>query len=195
MSKKQLKTVSKSVRFEVFKRDHFKCQYCGRSSPDVVLQVDHIHPKAEGGDNDILNLITSCWECNIGKGKKTLDDNAKIKKQYTELDRLAERKDQMEMMLQWKDELINFEDKMIDRLCEYWERLAPGYCLNKKGRLTVNMLYRNFGFDEVMTSMTISAQRYLKIIDDKSSYKSWEFSFNKISGICYNRKMDKEGQK
>ena len=38
------KNLSKSVRFEVFKRDSFKCQYCGKSAPDVVLEVDHIIP-------------------------------------------------------------------------------------------------------------------------------------------------------
>ena len=54
------KNLSKSVRFEVFKRDSFKCQYCGKSAPDVVLEVDHIIPVSKGGDNDISNLITAC---------------------------------------------------------------------------------------------------------------------------------------
>ena len=38
----QRKTLSKKIRFEVFKRDKFTCQYCGRMSPDVILEVDHI---------------------------------------------------------------------------------------------------------------------------------------------------------
>ena len=46
------------------------CQYCGQSAPDVVLEVDHIVPVAEGGDNDIMNLITSCRDCNRGKVRK-----------------------------------------------------------------------------------------------------------------------------
>ena len=64
------KNLSKSVRFEVFKRDSFTCQYCGKSAPDVVLEVDHIIPVSKGGDNDISNLITSCFECNRGKSNK-----------------------------------------------------------------------------------------------------------------------------
>lgn len=60
--------ISKKVRFEVFKRDGFKCQYCGRSAPDVILHVDHINPVSNGGNNDIMNLVTSCSECNLGKG-------------------------------------------------------------------------------------------------------------------------------
>lgn len=51
--------LSKSIRFEVFKRDSFKCQYCGGEAPNVLLHVDHIEPVSKGGTNDITNLITS----------------------------------------------------------------------------------------------------------------------------------------
>jgi 5-methylcytosine-specific restriction endonuclease McrA len=56
------KSMSKKLRFEVFKRDSFACQYCGNKAPDVVLEVDHINPVSKGGDNSILNLITSCFD-------------------------------------------------------------------------------------------------------------------------------------
>jgi 5-methylcytosine-specific restriction endonuclease McrA len=36
--------ISRKIRFEIFKRDSFKCQYCGRSAPEIVLNVDHINP-------------------------------------------------------------------------------------------------------------------------------------------------------
>ena len=51
---------SKVLRFEVFKRDSFKCQYWGRAPPEVVLEVDHIVPRAEGGKDNINNYITAC---------------------------------------------------------------------------------------------------------------------------------------
>ena len=56
-------------RFEVFKRDNFTCQYCGRNARKhkVVLVVDHIHPKKKGGEDSNSNFITSCSECNLGK--------------------------------------------------------------------------------------------------------------------------------
>ena len=44
------KAISVKLRFEVFKRDNFTCQYCGRKSPDVILHVDHIDPVKNGGD-------------------------------------------------------------------------------------------------------------------------------------------------
>jgi hypothetical protein len=64
--------LSVRTRFEVFKRDDFTCQYCGRKSPDVVLEVDHIVPICEGGGDDVVNLRTSCWDCNHGKAGKPL---------------------------------------------------------------------------------------------------------------------------
>lgn len=59
--------VSKRVRFDVFKRDCFTCQYCGATPPAVVLEVDHIDPVAEGGGNEMDNLVTACFPCNRGK--------------------------------------------------------------------------------------------------------------------------------
>jgi len=68
------KSISKGTRFDIFKRDNFTCQYCGAQPPDTVLHVDHITPVASGGDNDPMNLVTSCDACNLGKSTKRLDD-------------------------------------------------------------------------------------------------------------------------
>lgn len=48
-------------------RDAFTCRYCGQKAPDVQLQVDHIHPRALGGNDEAENLITACFDCNMGK--------------------------------------------------------------------------------------------------------------------------------
>jgi hypothetical protein len=64
--------IGKSQRFEIFKRDHFTCQYCGAQPPNIVLVLDHIHPVCEGGDNSETNLIASCEACNQGKAGRTL---------------------------------------------------------------------------------------------------------------------------
>lgn len=56
------------LRFEVFRRDNFTCQYCGRVVKDgIKLHIDHIIPKSKGGDLSMDNLITSCFDCNEGK--------------------------------------------------------------------------------------------------------------------------------
>jgi len=66
--------LDKAVRFAVLKRDNFTCRYCGRSAPDVVLEVDHIISRAQGGSDDPSNLITSCLDCNAGKSAEGLDE-------------------------------------------------------------------------------------------------------------------------
>lgn len=59
--------LSKRKRFEIFKRDSFKCQYCGSSPPSVILHVDHVLAVSSGGDDSMENLVTSCQPCNSGK--------------------------------------------------------------------------------------------------------------------------------
>ncbi len=61
-------SISTRTRFEVFKRDDFTCRYCGKKSPQVILEVDHIIPICDGGTDDRINLTTACWDCNRGKG-------------------------------------------------------------------------------------------------------------------------------
>jgi hypothetical protein len=57
------------LRFEVFKRDNFSCVYCGRNVREdgIKLHCDHIDPKSKGGEDTLINLVTSCGECNLGK--------------------------------------------------------------------------------------------------------------------------------
>lgn len=66
------KPLGNTVRFEVFKRDGFTCQYCGAHPPEVVLEVDHIDPVAAGGSDDEGNLVTACFNCNRGKAARLL---------------------------------------------------------------------------------------------------------------------------
>ena len=60
--------MSAKLRFSVLRRDGFTCQYCGKSAPNVLLEVDHIKPRSAGGGNEDTNLVTSCRDCNRGKG-------------------------------------------------------------------------------------------------------------------------------
>lgn len=67
------KQVSTRTRFNVFKRDGFRCQYCGAHPPSVILHCDHVKPVAEGGTNSEENLVTACSGCNLGKAAIPLD--------------------------------------------------------------------------------------------------------------------------
>lgn len=65
--------LSSSLRFEIFRRDNYRCQICGVSALDNArLEVDHKKPVAKEGTNDVSNLWVLCFECNRGKGTKDL---------------------------------------------------------------------------------------------------------------------------
>lgn len=70
--------ISKTMRFEVFKRDGFACQYCGARAPDVTLECDHLFPVVHGGKSGADNLITACVDCNRGKGARPLAEMHEI---------------------------------------------------------------------------------------------------------------------
>lgn len=87
------RSLSKRIRFEVFKRDGFSCQYCGAVPPTVVLEVDHIDPVAAGGLDDMDNLVTACFNCNRGKAAVSLSSVPQsIADKATEV---AEREEQL----------------------------------------------------------------------------------------------------
>lgn len=65
------RSISLALRFEVMKKDGFRCYYCGRRPPEVELEVDHIWPVSLGGETEMMNLTTSCFDCNRGKRDTT----------------------------------------------------------------------------------------------------------------------------
>lgn len=69
--KKERRKLTPSLRYDVMKRDEFKCVLCGRHASDSVqLHVDHIVPIAKGGKTTFDNLRTLCQDCNLGKRDK-----------------------------------------------------------------------------------------------------------------------------
>jgi len=62
----------KLTRREVFRRDNYTCQYCGRR--DIPLTVDHILPKHLGGEHSWMNVVAACPACNHRKGGRRLEE-------------------------------------------------------------------------------------------------------------------------
>jgi len=178
------KAIPKGVRFEVFKRDSFKCQYCGASAPEMVLHVDHIKPVSGGGTNDITNLITACVSCNAGKSDKRLDDNSAIQKRKTQLDELQERREQLEMMMQWMEALQDLKAQAVERIADYWVQIAPGFRLNDRGMQSVRRWLTKYPMEEIMKALDIAAAQYLQYLDDGTvTQVSWNHAFNKVLPI------------
>lgn len=68
------RSVGLSLRYDVLKRDNFRCVQCGASpasKPGVQLHIDHIVAWSKGGETVSKNLQTLCSKCNIGKSDKS----------------------------------------------------------------------------------------------------------------------------
>jgi 5-methylcytosine-specific restriction endonuclease McrA len=59
------------TRFNLFLRDEWTCQYCGREHPSQELTFDHVRPRSRGGATNWHNIVAACHECNIGKRDRT----------------------------------------------------------------------------------------------------------------------------
>jgi 5-methylcytosine-specific restriction endonuclease McrA len=65
--------ITLSLRYEVLKRDGFRCVKCGRSpatETGVQLHIDHLVPWANGGETVLGNLQCLCSDCNLGKSNR-----------------------------------------------------------------------------------------------------------------------------
>lgn len=170
-------SISKKIRFEVFKRDLFTCQYCGKKAPDVILHIDHVHPHSKGGTNDILNLITSCLECNQGKGARTLSDTSVIDKQRKQIEELQERKNQIEMMLDWKLSLANYAADESQKVIQYFNSKWDSFSLNESGQTTIKGLVKKHGAIAVIEMIDSC---YLKYGRPEKEDKSFEYVLHKV---------------
>jgi 5-methylcytosine-specific restriction endonuclease McrA len=57
---------------EIFRRDHYRCQYCGTRMG--MLTIDHVFPRRLSGEYSWSNLVTACKDCNLMKGGRTLKE-------------------------------------------------------------------------------------------------------------------------
>lgn len=173
--------ISKKIRFDVFKRDGFKCQYCGNHPPIVVLEVDHIMPVSKDGTDEIDNLVTSCFDCNRGKGAKELSCMPQ-----TTVEKTEQLKDREEQYLEYKKVLAKIkkrEQAEINAIDEVYSSYFPEWCLNdrfKQGSL--RNFIRLLGFERCEQAMHNACSR---MGDDNKAIKYF-------CGICWNRINDRD---
>jgi len=170
------KQISKKMRFEVFKRDGFVCQYCGSHPPEAVLEVDHIVPVAEGGASEIDNYITACFSCNRGKGATPLDQVPKslADKAAEVAEREAQIRGYNEIMLAARSRL----EEDVECVNRVYERFVPGYELSDRSRVSVRMFIEKLGVFPVIDAMELAGERWAC-----SSSKVFRY----FCGICWNR--------
>lgn len=134
--------VSKSLRFEVLRRDRFRCSYCGAGAPEVTLHVDHIVPESLGGPNTPDNLTTACQDCNTGKAGRTLDDEpaSNVDKRIAEWSAAIQQ-----AMDENRAELQEREEKAI-RFARMWNEWTPTPPLGDGYEQSINR-FMDFGLD------------------------------------------------
>ena len=58
-------------RRNIFKRDHYTCQYCGAQPGGEELTLDHVVPRSQGGQSSWTNCVLACVACNKRKADRT----------------------------------------------------------------------------------------------------------------------------
>ena len=178
-------TINKKLRFEVFKRDSFRCQYCGATAPDVVLEVDHIKPKKEGGKDSITNLVTACKACNSGKGARLLNDNTVMEKQRQQLEELNERRTQLGMMMKWREGLEKLNEDALNIVINSFEEKAR-CTVTEQGGNNLKKLLKKYSLQMILDAVDDSCAAYLvkeksgKDYTDDSRSKAFQY----IGKIC-----------
>lgn len=170
------------MRFEVFKRDGFTCQYCGMTPPGVILHIDHINPVSMGGGNDIDNLITSCEPCNLGKSATPLTDVPKSMQDRAS--DIAEREAQIRgynKILQDKADRIDAECWIVAAELE-GEDYVESY--NRKRLESIRMFLERLPVAEVKRAASITLARWGETSRDKT--------FRYFCGVCWRKIREQE---
>ena len=59
-------------RNNIFRRDHYTCQYCGSKPGISELTIDHVIAKSSGGKSTWENCVLACVTCNRKKANRSL---------------------------------------------------------------------------------------------------------------------------
>lgn len=118
--------VSVTQRFNCFKRDDFTCQYCGRKTPAVILECDHVIPVSKDGSDEIENLVTSCFDCNRGKGAVPIGQLPETVDVHDRAVALAERERQLSEYNEIRRKRAEREDSETKWLLQKWNGMFTG---------------------------------------------------------------------
>lgn len=166
------KNIGKTLRFDIFKRDSFTCQYCGANPPNVVLEVDHIFPVSKGGSDEITNLITSCFDCNRGKRDNLLKDKSNPELVYPNFDKIKQLKEYNKYQKQLENELYESAWDII--------KLMYNDSTNVRKDIfnSVKYFLRKLDFSEVSEAVEITRSKFSNIN---------RYAFSYFCGVCHNK--------
>lgn len=172
-------------RFEIFKRDSFVCQYCGRKPPTVILQVDHVVAIANGGSDDDGNLITSCRECNLGKGARPIE--LAVAPMRLDTGDRSEKLEQLKAYQSFIAEEFKLNEEWADTAEELWSKLDKRGMYPVELKRWVNRHLRELPISEILDAIHIAFENLGNVnVDERSRY---------FHGVCKRKKQQfKEGK-
>jgi hypothetical protein len=151
--------ISKKIRFEVFKRDGFQCCYCGKTPPEVILEIDHIDPKSKGGKDSINNLLTACFACNRGKRDVPLD---KLPPQLSEnLEILKLKEEQLKEYRKFAKKVETRIKADMNEVDEVYQAAIPGFRLSDEFKnVSLKRFIKALPLHEIIEAMEISTSKF-----------------------------------
>lgn len=180
-------SITKVVRFEVFKRDKFICSYCGKRPPDVILEVDHVVPRCKGGGDEEANLVTSCFDCNRGKAGRPLGETAPHIDEDSRLQAIQEAAERMLVLRQQTAAIRRqreAEDELIDSFHEWW--IDAGLEERHVDDSSVRHFAKHLTVEELSSAVYRTAgRRKIAGMDRVGS------AFRYFCGICWNVMREK----
>lgn len=171
--------MKKSLRFKVFERDNFTCQYCGEKPPNVILHCDHIFPKSKGGKEDEINLITSCIDCNLGKRDKIIKNPRSKKEIKKATEKIIESEKQLTEYYKFLRKKEKKHNKIIKDITDYWAELWNyEYTLNHRGKTSIKTFLKFLEPQEIKESMDIAMCKNFNV----------EQCFKYFCGVIYTKR-------
>jgi len=178
------KGLGKKLRFEVFKRDNFQCVYCGKSPPDVTLEIDHIEPVSKGGDNDINNLVSSCFDCN--RGKRNIKLIRKPNKTSENIEILKEKEDQLKEYRKLIRKISRRINSDIEDINKIYSKAYPGFEFSESFKIgSLKQFLSYLTKEEIIEALNISISR---LGDDSDRVIKY------FCGVCWNKIKSRKGK-
>ena len=174
-------TLTPSLQRLILERDEFTCTECGRQVPKVLLFIDRIlSPESEEALGDVPEedkYTCLCEEC-----YKQAHSHLQIKAAA----RTAERRKQLEMMVEWRRENKSLASDTNAYLIDYINGKIEPYSLTKQGAQNVRKAIRKSNFTTALDAIDETFDHYITYENGEDINKASVDEFlSKIGGYLY----------
>lgn len=152
-----MSSTGKRLRFEVLKRDGFRCRYCGANAASTLLHVDHVVPIAEGGTDDPENLVAACADCNLGKSSVSLDASPLGASAST--DAMLEHAEQIRAYLAAVKEVELARGELVQMVIDRWVESVDPEGMQRDVIASLPTWIQDIGLERVMQAVDVIAKR------------------------------------